>query len=465
MSRARISLFISGHPQQEQFVSGTTTIGRDAANTICIPDSAVSRYHAKIDQRGDQFVVCDLHSNNGTCVNGKPIQTEYVLKDGDIILIADVATIDFSLDQQPVVWANPETAPEVASGGGGGSISVGSPTISAPYVNMPSVTGPSVTLPSVTGPSISGTSISGPHISTPSVSGPYISTPSVSAPSLSLSSTTMPVSGSWGSGTSLVYAAGALAGAIIVGTIAFLVLKAPHTAGSTPSQRPPTGSQIAAQGTTSTPVSPTGNSQTTSSVESPTSTGSDIWRAQAQTLAARVGGQTSYVFSDEFLAEVVKYHSTTSRELIPKLHGQLREIDVEFTNSGLPKFMGYVLALSLLETGGQIDNIWAIPATVVASEGYSGSNTRIAAQYLKNLRDAVFSPDDFMYALACYGMTAQEAGKFKSRLEEKDPNRTERRNFWKMKDRIQLQPSQTERVYRFFAAGAGKSPDDFKPIR
>ncbi|HNC45030.1 MAG TPA: hypothetical protein PLU80_12765, partial [Acidobacteriota bacterium] len=98
-------------------------------------------------------------------------------------------------------------------------------------------------------------------------------------------------------------------------------------------------------------------------------------------------------------------------------------------------------------------------------EGYSGSNTRIAAQYLKNLRDAVFSPDDFMYALACYGMTAQEAGKFKSRLEEKDPTRTERRNFWKMKDRIQLQPSQTERVYRFFAAGAGKSLDDFKLTR
>ncbi len=461
MSRARISLFISGHPQQEQFVTGTTTIGRDVANTICIPDSAVSRYHARIDQRGDQFVVCDLHSNNGTCVNGKPIQTEYVLKDRDIILIADVATIDFSLDQQPVVWANPESVPEVASGGGGGSISVGSPTISAPYVNMPSVTGPSVTLPSVTGPSISGTSISGPHISTPSVSGPYISTPSVSAPSLSMSSTTMPVSGFWGSGTSLVYAAGALAGAIIVGTIAFLVLKAPHTAGPPSPPRPP----LESQSPTSTPVLAAGNSPPPPSMESPTSTGTDIWRAQAQTLAARVGGQTSYVFSDEFLTEVVKYHSTTSRELIPKLHGQLREIDVEFTNSGLPKFMGYVLALSLLETGGQIDNIWAIPATVVASEGYSGSNTRIAAQYLKNLRDAVFSPDDFMYALACYGMTAQEAGKFKSRLEEKDPNRTERRNFWKMKDRIQLQPSQTERVYRFFAAGAGKSPDDFKLIR
>ena len=52
---------------------------------------AISRVHCKINMHGKQYKIIDLHSKNGTYVNGvrlKPEQ-EHLLNDNDIIRLAD----------------------------------------------------------------------------------------------------------------------------------------------------------------------------------------------------------------------------------------------------------------------------------------------------------------------------------------------------------------------------------------
>ena len=66
--------------------SGTTTIGRQPDNVLCIDNPAVSGYHAKVYREGDHYVLEDAESFNGTYVNSQRI-SKVVLKDGDKALI------------------------------------------------------------------------------------------------------------------------------------------------------------------------------------------------------------------------------------------------------------------------------------------------------------------------------------------------------------------------------------------
>ena len=62
------------------------TVGRSTSNGLYVPDSLLSRRHCAFVRTGDQVVLRDLHSLNGTFVNGVPIK-ERVLQDGDHIQI------------------------------------------------------------------------------------------------------------------------------------------------------------------------------------------------------------------------------------------------------------------------------------------------------------------------------------------------------------------------------------------
>ena len=63
------------------------TIGRNERCDLVIPDRRVSRFHARIRQEGETFVLQDLGSKNGTFLNGGAVQEE-PLEDGDEIQIA-----------------------------------------------------------------------------------------------------------------------------------------------------------------------------------------------------------------------------------------------------------------------------------------------------------------------------------------------------------------------------------------
>ena len=50
------------------------TLGRDSGNALQLDDRAVSRQHSEIRQSGDQLLLVDLDSRNGTFVNGLPVR-------------------------------------------------------------------------------------------------------------------------------------------------------------------------------------------------------------------------------------------------------------------------------------------------------------------------------------------------------------------------------------------------------
>lgn len=71
------------------------SIGRIDENMLQIEDASVSSRHAILTLRGEDYVLTDIGSTNGTRVNGQDIapDTEVPLKDGDLIRFGHVETI------------------------------------------------------------------------------------------------------------------------------------------------------------------------------------------------------------------------------------------------------------------------------------------------------------------------------------------------------------------------------------
>jgi len=71
-------------PNGERFAltESIITIGRHPDSNLVLADPNVSRNHAEIRPQGEQFVVVDLGSTNGTRVNGVRVDSQ-VLRDGD----------------------------------------------------------------------------------------------------------------------------------------------------------------------------------------------------------------------------------------------------------------------------------------------------------------------------------------------------------------------------------------------
>lgn len=68
------------------FIKDEATIGHESAQTtIRIADEKVSRTHARIFRKGENFYIEDLQSKNGTFVNGRPVQGQEILEAGDYI--------------------------------------------------------------------------------------------------------------------------------------------------------------------------------------------------------------------------------------------------------------------------------------------------------------------------------------------------------------------------------------------
>jgi pSer/pThr/pTyr-binding forkhead associated (FHA) protein len=49
------------------------TVGRLKDNSICLDDGAISSHHAELTRKGEDYVVRDLNSTNGTRVNGQRV--------------------------------------------------------------------------------------------------------------------------------------------------------------------------------------------------------------------------------------------------------------------------------------------------------------------------------------------------------------------------------------------------------
>ncbi len=91
--------------------SEEVTIGRKEHNTIQLTEQNVSRTHAKLRYRDDGWLIEDLRSYNGVKVNGIPIGGPTVLREGDLIQIADYhLTLTDDVDRQTVDIERPRAA-------------------------------------------------------------------------------------------------------------------------------------------------------------------------------------------------------------------------------------------------------------------------------------------------------------------------------------------------------------------
>ncbi len=89
------SLFVvRGRDQGKHFslTAATSRIGREASCEIRLMDSEASRSHAELRRSGNDFVLCDLGSSNGTLVNGQRV-SQVPLASGDRIEIGGTLLI------------------------------------------------------------------------------------------------------------------------------------------------------------------------------------------------------------------------------------------------------------------------------------------------------------------------------------------------------------------------------------
>lgn len=69
------------------------TIGRSARNDLCIPDPFASRVHAEVRREGDEYLLQDLGSANGTLYNGANVEGAVHLTPGGRIQIGETEII------------------------------------------------------------------------------------------------------------------------------------------------------------------------------------------------------------------------------------------------------------------------------------------------------------------------------------------------------------------------------------
>ncbi len=69
------------------------TIGRSARNDLCIPDPFASRVHAEVRREGDEYLLQDLGSANGTLYNGATAEGVVPLTSGGRIQIGETEII------------------------------------------------------------------------------------------------------------------------------------------------------------------------------------------------------------------------------------------------------------------------------------------------------------------------------------------------------------------------------------
>ena len=87
---AKLIISQNGEVIDNRFLSQSSfTIGGLAESDLCLAIDGVSRSHARIISIGNDDILEDLDSTNGTLVNGQPI-TRHILQNDDVIEIAGI---------------------------------------------------------------------------------------------------------------------------------------------------------------------------------------------------------------------------------------------------------------------------------------------------------------------------------------------------------------------------------------
>jgi len=380
---------------------GTTSIGRAHGNTVRLKyDRNVSRHHAEIRQRDEEYWLSDLTTRNGTTVNDSLVVSEQKLVNGDLICFGGASTIEFCL---------PEKQEDKDTNGAPGKKE------------------------------------------------------DESANSLDAVVVTEPQQPRRTFATTMLGLVGGLAVIALIGGILFATgrVSRKESQKHVAEKEEPTPSPLSSSDEDVATPSPTveSGSREDNIIETPSGTDSKFnIEAGAQILAAKISTK-NYKFDPEFTALINVY--VNEYKSSPGYYSRARKyrdvIDKEFLNvQGLPPVFAYVMAMSRTKFVESNDDVWDLPGPIRKGEGVNptetSGTTKIAASYIRGLWD-VFGKEGFIYAVACYGMPLDEAGKIQQQLELKDPNAQGRYDFWKMKSMGVVKGEQIERVARFFAAG------------
>jgi Protein of unknown function (DUF3662)/Inner membrane component of T3SS, cytoplasmic domain len=87
---------VSGDGRTYPLQMGSTVIGRGDQANLRLPDVGISRRHARLDFDGNQVVLTDLGSTNGTMVNGQRVSA-VALNPGDMVQLG-TTTLTFRVD-------------------------------------------------------------------------------------------------------------------------------------------------------------------------------------------------------------------------------------------------------------------------------------------------------------------------------------------------------------------------------
>lgn len=98
----RVTLKLNSKVVKELTIDQTEIIvGRDTTSNIQIDNIAVSREHAKIIKGPNYYFIEDMHSKNGTFVNGKKINKKFLKADDEVII--GKHRLQIILDEDPAL--------------------------------------------------------------------------------------------------------------------------------------------------------------------------------------------------------------------------------------------------------------------------------------------------------------------------------------------------------------------------
>lgn len=426
MSKATIIVNEPGERMRFINLTDTVSIGREHDNNVRVRrDEHVSKYHAIIKHRNGDFWIEDIGSTNGTTVNDEPVTKPRLLKDSDLICLGGASTLEFHLGSSK---KNENIRTEVGD----------TPLPEPPKTNV-TTTKENTALPVPTPPK--------PDFPLGAVLG-VLGILSV------------------GGVLAILYATGVIGG--------------PRESPENLNHATPAPTQISVNQPPEVRVTPEPTATPAVLVVDPISpapdpndppdgdTDSALVRQFAQNLAGQITGKNIYVFDANFVTLISRrldnyragggYHARAQKYVQP--------ISVHLGSRGSTQLVAYVMAMSQTKfvpkgAGG----VWftSLPQAVVREAGGDTTDIdRVALTHLVARLDN-FKRDDFIYAVACYGMSGDETGKFIQALQNADPEEKDRYDFWKMKNKRVVNGEQVEMVARFFAAGiVAENPGHFK---
>lgn len=477
-----------------------TTIGRASDNTVSFPaDSNVSRYHAEIERRGDDFYIIDLGSSNGTKIKGETLASEKLLEDGDEIVFGGTSKIEFSIDKEKIpdeqkadtsavgaqdltaVGKQPEEEKQIAQYGKAVSkfpwilalagavcgLAVVFVVAAVLFTYFYSATGKCEAKAKIVKPEAGDTITEPTDIKVETadadcatraiflVNGVEFADATEQPFKATIDPKNFPELANGSLQTLQIVLEDEEGNKIVQPAEVALAFETVEIATPTPTPE----AEIAADATP-TPKQEKGGK--VSLIET---------QDMSKRLLKEFSGNSPYVFNQQFLQEVQKKTAefATAEGYFARAQAFKDNINGAFVREqNLDAPLGFILAMSRsqfkLQPQGAEEGLWRMNrdfATANSYNGFCGAETladasqncaaKAASLYLKSLILSVFEGDT-VYAVAAYGKSPQEASIWKTTLP------ADRKDFWTViKD-----PKQRDEVARFFAAGlVAENPQKF----